>query len=202
MTKIALVRHGESQWNKIGLWTGWQDIPLSNKGVVEAVKAAGKIRDIDFDHLFSSDLIRAVDTLNLIKKELKLTHLPTIKHRALRERDYGEFTGKNKWQIQAVVGSKKFKKIRRGWNYPIVGGETLKDVYERVVPYFKKEILPKLKNKKNILISAHGNTIRALIKFMEGISDQAISEIELETGEVIVYEFAQSGKIIKKERRK
>jgi|SRR3989344_2072661 len=202
MSKIALVRHGESEWNKLGIWTGWQDIPLSRNGILEAVKAGQVLKDISFHHLFTSDLIRASETLNIIKKELKLEKVPAVKHGALKERNYGEFTGKNKWQIEKTVGKDRFKKIRRGWNHPIAGGETLKDVYNRVVPFFEQEILPLVKNKKNILISAHGNSIRALIKYLEGISDQAISEIELETGEVVIYEFAQSGKVIKKERRK
>ena len=150
---------------------------------------------------FSSDLKRAYDTLEIIKKELKIQITPTISHQALKERHYGEYTGKNKWEIQKKVGEKRFKEIRRGWNYPIKDGETLKDVYDRVVPYFLKTILPHLTAGKDILIVAHGNSIRALIKHLERISDVDISEIELKTGEVIIYDIDLKGKIVKKERR-
>ena len=201
MSKIALVRHGQSEWNQKGFWTGWQDSPLSKKGEEEAKKAATILKDISFHLTFSSDLKRAYDTLEIIKKELKIQITPTISHQALKERHYGEYTGKNKWEIQKKVGEKRFKEIRRGWNYPIKDGETLKDVYDRVVPYFLKTILPHLTAGKDILIVAHGNSIMALIKHLERISDVDISEIELKTGEVIIYDIDLKGKIVKKERR-
>lgn len=201
MSKIALVRHGQSHWNKKGLWTGWQDIPLSENGKKEAALAARLLKDIDFHHFFTSDLSRAIETLELIKSGLNKADLPTVKHRALKERHYGEYTGKNKWEIKTKVGEKEFNKIRRGWNTPIKGGETLKNVHDRVVPYFVSKILPLLKSGKNVLIAAHGNSIRALIKHLENVSDESISEIELATGEVIIYEIDPQGNIINKERK-
>lgn len=202
MSKIALVRHGESQWNKKGLWTGWQDIPLSEKGKKEAALAAKLLKDIDFHHFFTSDLVRAIETLEIIKKELDKSHLPVIKHHALKERNYGEFTGKNKWKIKKQVGEIRFLQIRRGWDYPIKEGETLKDVHSRVVPYFENSILPHLKSGKNVLLVAHGNSIRALVKYLEGVSDEGITEIELETGEIVIYELDKKGLLVNKERRR
>lgn len=202
MSKLALVRHGESEWNKLGLWTGWQDIPLSSGGKKEAQVAAQLLKDIDFHHFFTSDLVRAIETLEIIKKELNKTHLPVIKHHALKERNYGEFTGKNKWEIKKQVGAIRFLQIRRGWDSPIKEGETLKNVHSRVVPYFENSILPHLKSGKNVLISAHGNSIRALVKHLEEVSDEGITEFELETGEIIIYELDKKGLLINKERRR
>lgn len=201
MSKIVFVRHGESLWNKKGLWTGWTDIPLSKKGEKEARLAGKKIKGITFHLSFTSDLIRAWQTLEIIKKELQIEDIPSAKHQALKERHYGEFTGKRKWDIQKNVGDKRFKKIRRGWDDPIRNGETLKDVYNRVVPYYQQSILPHLTNGKNVLIVAHGNSIRALIKHMEGISDEDISDVEFKTGEVVIYKVDKIGKVITKENR-
>lgn len=202
MSKLVLVRHGESEWNKKGLWTGWQDIPLTKKGKKEARKAGLALLDIQFHISFSSDLTRAFETLTIIKETLQIVDIPTIKHHTLKERHYGEFTGKSKREIQKKVGAEKFKRIRRGWNEPITGGETLKDVFSRVVPYFQESILPHITTGKNILLVAHGNTIRALIKHIEGISDDGIMEVELATGEVILYDIDTTGKMVHKEKRK
>lgn len=202
MAKFALVRHGESKWNKIGLWTGWQDIALTDAGILEAKRAALVVSDISFHISFTSDLKRAIETLEIIKKELKIIGIKTVSHPALKERHYGEFTGKNKWEIKELVGEEEFGKIRRGWEEPIAGGETLKDVFQRVVPYFSKNILPHLKSGKNILLVAHGNSIRALIKHIESVSDEDISGIELETGEVVIYEINKKGKMLSMEKRR
>lgn len=201
VSHLVLVRHGESEWNKLGLWTGWNDIPLSKKGRKEAKSAAQVLTDIKFDILVSSDLKRSYQTLDIIRTELNIKHLPINKHEAYKERHYGLFTGKGKWEIKSQVGEIKFKKIRRGWDEPIPQGETLKDVYNRVVPHFLDNILPQLLAGKNVLIVAHGNTHRALVKHLENLSHQQIEEIELATGEVIVYQFNFEGKIVKKEKR-
>ncbi|MFH0936898.1 MAG: 2,3-diphosphoglycerate-dependent phosphoglycerate mutase [Candidatus Daviesbacteria bacterium] len=199
MAYLVLVRHGESLWNAKGLWTGFTDIGLSEKGKDEAKKAGQKIKNIKFDFAFSSPLIRAKETLEIIEKELGLENLPAEEDRALNERDYGDFTGKNKWEIEKEVGHEQFIKIRRGWDEPIPGGETLKDVYERVIPYFEQQILPRLKSGENILVSAHGNSLRALVKFLDNISDDEISDLEIPTGEVYIYKIDPEGKIISKE---
>lgn len=201
MSKLVLVRHGESEWNSKGLWTGWQDVPLSKKGKKEARKAGLALLDIRFHISFSSDLTRALETLTIIKETLQIADIPTIKHHALKERHYGEFTGKSKREIQKKVGAEKFKRIRRGWNEPITGGETLKDVFSRVVPYFQELILPHLRGGKNVLLVAHGNTIRALVKHIEGVSDEDITEVEFRTGEVLIYEMDKTGKMMHTERK-
>lgn len=198
---LVLIRHGESLYNRKGLWTGWHDIALSAKGKREARLAASVLLDIKFDIAFTSDLKRAHETLEIIKTELKHFNLPTIRHSAYKERHYGIYSGKSKWEIKNQIGEDKFKKLRRAWNEPIPEGETLKNVYERVIPHFIDNALPELKKGKNILIVAHGNTHRALIKYLENLSHEQIAEVEMATGEVIVYKMDFAGKIIHKEKR-
>lgn len=195
MAKLILVRHGESEWNKKGLWTGLSDIVLSEKGKEEARTAGEKLQDFPIDIAYTSVLLRAKQTLNLIKSVLNLQNLSVVENAALNERDYGIFTGKNKWEIEKEVGEEQFHKIRRGWDVPIENGESLKDVYDRTVPYYQSEILTKLKEGKNILISAHGNSLRALVKYLEDISDTDVENLEIATGEIYVYEINNEGKI-------
>lgn len=197
MAYLVLVRHGESKWNKQGLWTGWTDIELDEKGKEVGRKDGELLKNINFNMSFTSKLKRAQQTLEEIKKVIG--DIPTEENFALNERNYGIFTGKNKWEIEKEVGEEEFLKIRRGWDVPIKDGETLKDVYERVVPYYEQDILPKIKKGENVLISAHGNSLRALVKFLENISDEQISSIELEVGEVYIYQMDENGKIISKE---
>jgi 2,3-bisphosphoglycerate-dependent phosphoglycerate mutase len=197
MAKLILIRHGESEWNKQGLWTGLTDIGLSGKGKEEAKLAGEKLKGISIDFAFTSVLLRAKQTLDEIKGVLGID-VPTVEDQALNERNYGIYTGKNKWGIKKEVGDELFKKIRRGWDVSIENGESLKDVYNRVVPYYQTEILPKLKEGKNILLSAHGNSLRALIKYLENISDKDISNLELATGEVYVFEVDNNGKVFSK----
>lgn len=201
MATLALVRHGESTWNARGIWTGWEDPPLSEKGMEEARQAGKLLKDIKFDLAYTSTLIRAKQTLEEIEKVLGV-NLATFENSALNERDYGNYTGKNKWDILKELGQEGFKKLRRGWDVPIPNGETLKDVYDRTVPYYENEILPKLQKNKNVLISAHGNSLRALTKYLENISDAGIEDIEIPTGQVIVYQIDENGKVVSKEIRK
>lgn len=200
-THLALVRHGESVWNIDGKWTGWQDVPLSENGKHEAKKAAKLVADIAFHVTASSDLMRAFETLSIMKQELGIAHLPTIQDPAFRERHYGIYTGKNKWELQKTFGAERFKKIRRGWNEPIEQGETLKDVYARVIPKFLEMVSPHITGGRNVLFVAHGNTNRAIIKHLENISDEAIAEIEMVTGEVVVYKLDEKGRVVTKEKR-
>lgn len=198
---LVLIRHGESVWNAQGRWQGWKDIPLTDKGRDEAKLAAAELSDIKFDIAFTSDLIRAKETLEIIKKELKYIELPTIVEPGFKERNYGIYTGKVKWEIKEMLGEEKFKRLRRGWDVPIPEGESLKDVYERVIPKYRKLILPVIKKGLNILFVAHGNSNRALMKYIEKIPDKFISQVEIATGEVLVYILNKSGKIISKEKR-
>ncbi|RJQ35712.1 2,3-bisphosphoglycerate-dependent phosphoglycerate mutase [Candidatus Microgenomates bacterium] len=202
MSYLVLIRHGESEWNAKGLWTGLTDVSLSEKGKEQAKTAGDKIKKINFDFSFSSNLKRANETLEIIKQTINQNNLPTINNSALNERDYGEFTGKNKWEIKEKIGDEEFLKIRRSWDHPIKNGESLKNVYDRVVPYYLENILPKLKEEKNILIAAHGNSLRALIKRLENISDEQIPHLEISTGEVYIYNIGKNGEIISKEIKK
>lgn len=200
MATLVLVRHGKSEWNEKGLWTGWRDIPLAPKGFEEAHVTGEQLQDIHFDFAYTSDLIRAQQTLNEILKVINQGP-PIVKSKALNERDYGDYTEKNKWDIQKEVGEEEFQKIRRSWDYPPPHGESLKMVYERALPYYKEEILPKLQEGKNVIIAAHGNSLRALIKDLENISNDDIATLEIGTGEAYIYQIDESGNVISKEIR-
>lgn len=199
MAYLILLRHGESEWNAKGLWTGWQDIGLTKKGREEARVAGEKVRNFPIDIVYSSTLSRAKQTTDEVLNSRDKQNIEIIESQALNERDYGNYTGKNKWEIKKEVGDEEFQRIRRGWDTTIPGGESLKQVYERAVPYFKEEILPQLCGGKNVLISAHGNSLRALVKYLEKISDEDIPKLEIATGEVYVYEVDANGKITNKE---
>lgn len=200
MSKLVLVRHGISEWNKLGLWTGWTDIELAPEGFEEAKNTAESIKDIHFDYAFVSDLIRAQQTLDTIKLSLKYD-IPTTIAWQIKERDYGDLTKKNKWEIKQQYGDEQFNLWRRGWDIDIPGGENLKMVYERAVPYFKENIMPLIIADKNVLIVAHGNSLRALAKFIENISDEEIGNLEINTGEAFIYDFDKQGKLLNKEIR-
>ncbi len=186
MAKLILVRHAKSEWNSLGLWTGWTDVSLSPDGVEEAKKTAEELRVISIDKTYASPLKRAVETLAIIKEDLDLKKIPTETDDALKERNYGIYTGKNKWEIKDVVGEKTFQKIRRDFDYPIPEGETLKDVYDRVVPFYRNTILADLKSGKNVLIVAHGNSLRALVKKLENLSEEEVANLEIGTAEAHV----------------
>lgn len=201
MPYLILVRHGLSEYNKKGLWTGWDDPDLAPEGVVEAQVAAGTLRDLPIDAGFTSLQKRHIQTLNIVKEALGKETLPVTENIALNERDYGTFTRKNKWEVKKEIGDEEFQKLRRGWDYPIPEGESLKQVYERVVKYYETSILPELKKGKNILISSSGNALRSLVKCLEKISDEDISNLEIATGEVYVYKLDGEGNILSKEIR-
>jgi len=200
MSYLILIRHGESEWNEKGLWTGLTDIGLTEKGKEEARSAGKKLEGFSIDFAFISVLIRAKQTLDEIRNILGID-VPTIENKALNERDYGIYTGKNKWEIKKEVGDQQFSKIRRGWDIPIQNGESLKDVYNRVVPFYESEILTKLKSGKNVLVSAHGNSLRALVKYLENLSDSAVENLEIATGEIYIYSLDEQGTILSKEIR-
>lgn len=200
MATLVLVRHGKSEWNEKGLWTGWRDIPLAPVGYEEAKRTGEALKDIHFDFAFTSALTRAQQTLEDILRVINQTP-PITKNEALNERDYGDLTAKNKWDLQKELGEEEFQKIRRSWDYPPPNGESLKMVYERVLPYYQSEIEPKLKEGKNIIIAAHGNSLRALVKHLENISDDKIASVEIGTGEAYVYQLDENGKVTNKEIR-
>ncbi len=190
MSKIlVLCRHGQSEWNLKNLFTGWRDPALTTKGVSEA-KAAGqrlKAMGIKFDMCFTSLLSRAQNTANLILTELGQADLTTHKHIALNERDYGDLNGLNKDDARAKWGEDQVHIWRRSYDVPPPGGESLKDTAARVLPYYVHDILPVVLSGKCTLVAAHGNSLRALIMAMEGLTPDAIIARELETGVPLVY---------------
>ncbi len=199
MAYLILVRHGRSEWNDKGLWTGLTDVDLTDRGCEEARKTGVLLKDFKVDIAYTSKLKRAKNTLDLILKELKIT-VPVIESVFLNERDYGVFTGKNKWEVKDSVGEEKFNQIRRSWNFPIDKGESLKQVYLRTIPYYKNQILPELKKGNNVLVVAHGNSLRSLAKFIEKISDEKISELEIGTAEALVYGIDSVGNMVNKNK--
>lgn len=200
MACLVLVRHGQSVWNEKGLWTGWTDVDLSAKGKEEARAAGEAIKDIHFNYAFTSALKRAQQTLGEIKRVLG-QEIPTTADKALNERNYGDLTGKNKWDIQKEFGDEQFQKWRRGFDEPITNGETLKDVYARVVPYYQQTILPHVEKGENVIIAAHGNSLRSLVKYLDKVSDEDIAHVEIATGEVLVYQINELGEVVSKESR-
>lgn len=198
---LILVRHGKSEWNELGLWTGWNDVNLHEDGRKDAQNMAELIRDIEIHSVHTSKLKRAKDTAEIILNTLGIEDVSKTEHEALNERSYGIHSGKNKWQVKEEVGEEEFQNIRRGWDHQIPEGETLKQVYERAVPYFKEHILPLLKSGENVLIAAHGNSLRALTKYLKGLTEEEVCALEIGIGEVHIYEFDVEGNITNSEIR-
>lgn len=198
MAYLILVRHGVTDWNVSGRWHGLKDIPLNEQGKKEARLAAKAIKGLKIDIAYTSDLARTKQTYQEICDSLSLT-CPLIANQALNERDYGIYTGKNKWEVKKQLGEERFIRLRRSWNEPIPEGESLKDVYGRVVPYYKEKILNELKLGKNVLLVSSGNTLRALIKYLEGISDKDIAKLEFDFGEVMIFCVNKRGDCFKKD---
>ncbi len=201
MAYLVLVRHGQSEWNALGLWTGQEDIALTEQGRQEAQQAAEHLRDIQLHKGHASTLTRTQQTLHEIKQALRHTELDTVHHEALNERHYGDYQAKNKWDIKEAIGEEEFTKLRRTWDHPVPNGETLKDVHSRVLPYYEEHILQDLKDGKNIIVAAHGNSLRALMKHLDNIADDQVHELEIGTGEVHVYEINEDGTVISKDIR-
>ena len=186
---LVLCRHGQSEWNLKNLFTGWKDPDLTAQGVEEA-KAAGrrlKAAGLGFDVAFTSDLGRAQRTCRLILEELGQSSLTTHRDLALNERDYGELSGLNKDDARAKWGEEQVHVWRRSYDVPPPGGESLKDTAARVLPYYVHRILPAVLSGKRTLVAAHGNSLRALIMAMEGLTPDEIIARELATGVPIVY---------------
>ena len=177
--KLVLVRHGESEWNLLGKWTGWTDVGLTDKGASDAEKMGELIKDIRFDDIYTSKLKRTVETMQSVLKTQGQAGAPYESVAELNERDYGDYTGMNKWEVKDRVGEEKFNAIRRNFDEPIPGGETLHMVYDRVVPWYRQVIVPELMKGDNVLLVAHGNSIRALVKYIESISDEGIAKFEM-----------------------
>jgi len=223
MSHLILVRHGKSEWNLQKKFTGWVDVDLAPEGKLEACKAGELIKklNIEIDHFYSSFQIRSINTLKLIQNTLRNKMQPE-KAWQLNERHYGALTGLNKDEMKKKLGEKKIHEFRRSWdlrpeplskNNPyhpinieiykslekqdIPDTESLKDTYERVVKYYKENIQNKIKKNKNILISAHGNSIRSLCKFLFKLDEKQITRLEIPTGNPMVIEFDKNQKISK-----
>lgn len=189
MSHLLLVRHGESEYNAEERFTGLHDPPLTQHGRVEASQMAASIKDLKPESAFTSDLVRAKDTLDIIMVDNGWAKVVVMTDPALNERDYGDFTGLNHSDIIKRYGDAQYIRFRRGWNEPIPHGETLKMVYKRVVLYFEVSILPELRLGKSVLVVAHGNTLRALIKHLDGLDDVQVETLEMPLQEIVVYNY-------------
>lgn len=201
MSLLILVRHGESEWNLQNRFTGWVDVDLSPRGVEEAHRA-GKIlkkKNYKIDAVFTSVLKRAIRTTEIILQELGLNGLHYEKNQALNERHYGNLQGMNKQEIGKKYGFDQLKIWRRSYDVAPPGGESLKDTQERVLPYYHQFIEPLLKQGKNVLISAHGNSLRALVMYLENLSKEEVLELNIPTGVPYVYELDENLKIVNKQ---
>ena len=193
---LILIRHGQSEWNALNQFTGWKDPDLTIKGIEEAHNAGKIIKNlkINFDLVFTSALVRAQNTAEIILEEINQS-LPTIKNQALNERNYGDLAGLNKDDARKRWGDEQVHIWRRSYDIPPPGGESLKDTGERVLPFFIKEILPHVCEGKNVIVAAHGNSLRSLIKFLDNISNEDIVKLEIPTGAPIHYVIREDGSV-------
>jgi 2,3-bisphosphoglycerate-dependent phosphoglycerate mutase len=198
MPKLVLIRHGESEWNKENRFTGWIDIPLSGKGEEEARQAGEKIKGMHFDKAFTSVLQRAIRTFEIAAQIAGFNHLVVEKDEALNERMYGDLQGLNKDECRQKFGVEQVHLWRRSYDTPPPNGESLKNTAERVLPYYHNRIEPMLKEGKDILIVAHGNSLRALIMYLEKLTGEQIVKVEIPTGLPIFYELDEKLNIISK----
>ena len=224
MYKIVFIRHGESQWNKENRFTGWTDVPLTRLGREQALKAGKYLKEngFVFDMAYTSVLKRAIHTLNIVLDEMDLQWIPVVKNWKLNERHYGALQGLNKAETAAKHGEGQVKIWRRSYDicppaldeqdhrYPgfenkyldvdkglLPFTECLSDTVKRVIPYWKEEIVPYIKQGKQIIIAAHGNSIRALVKYLDDVSREAILELNIPTGMPLVYELGEDLKPIR-----
>ncbi|HEM0541076.1 TPA: 2,3-diphosphoglycerate-dependent phosphoglycerate mutase, partial [Listeria monocytogenes] len=223
--KLVLIRHGQSEWNKLNLFTGWHDVDLSQEGVVEAMTSGKRIKEagLEFDVAFTSVLTRAIKTLNYVLEESDQMWVPVHKSWRLNERHYGALQGLNKQETAEKYGADQVQKWRRSYDtlpplleenderqakndrryqlldtHAIPSGENLKVTLERVIPYWMDTIAPEIKEGRRVVIAAHGNSLRALVKFLEGISDDEIMDLEIPTGVPLVYELNDDLKPVNK----
>lgn len=191
--KLILVRHGESEWNALGKWTGKTDVSITAEGARLSRELGAKLRDLRFDVAYSSRLARTIETLDEVLAGAGQENVPRIESSEINERDYGVYTGMKKEEVRQEIGEEAYLALRRGWDRPIENGESLKDVYARTVPYYQSDILPRLKTGENVLVVAHGNSLRALVKYLEGVSDAGIASTEFGHNCAYIYEVDESG---------
>jgi len=216
MADLILLRHGESAWNKLNVFTGWVDVPLTQDGIREATEAGRKLADFNFDIIFTSTLVRAMETTlismaynkssrlpvvihnepgkesdwaKIYDKEIRKSILPVIRDWHLNERYYGELQGKNKARTAEQYGQEKVHLWRRSYDVPPPNGECLKDTAERTIPFFTENIIPRLKLNQNVFVVAHGNSLRSIVMYLDNLSQQEVLNLEIPTGQPILYQY-------------
>ena len=204
MPVLVLVRHGESQWNLENRFTGWVDVPLSEKGIQEAAAAGDRLKkeNIKFDCAFTSDLQRAQNTLKLILEKLGQGGIPVEKNQALNERHYGELQGLNKAETAKKFGDEQVKIWRRSYDVAPPKGESLKDTAARTLPYFESKIVSALKQGKNVIVAAHGNSLRSIVMDLDKLTKEQVLELNLATGVPIIYQLDPNLHILSKRELK
>ena len=200
MSKLVLVRHGQSLWNLENRFTGWVDVPLTAKGREEAVRGGRLIHDIQFDIAYTSLLVRAEETLAIILQEISQSP-PIIRDAALNERHYGDLQGLDKDETRKKYGAKQVHIWRRSYDVPPPNGESLQKTAARTLPFFENSILGDVRQGKNVLVVAHGNSNRAIVMQLDALSTEEVPKLELLTGEPLVYELAPDGTVQSKEIR-
>jgi len=198
MSLLVLIRHGESQWNLENRFTGWTDVPLTDKGREEARRAGEKLRGVHFDKAYTSVLKRAIDTLDIVLLTIGQVGIPVSYDQALNERHYGDLQGLNKAETAEKYGKEQVHQWRRSYDVAPPGGESLKDTAARTLPYFEAHVLPDLRAGRNVLVSAHGNSLRSIVMHLDKLSRDQVLELNLATGIPIVYEFGRDLQILSK----
>ena len=201
MPTLALVRHGQSQWNLENRFTGWVDVPLTDKGRAEARRAGELLKEsgIRFDLAFTSVLTRAQETLSIILEVLDQTSLPTERDQALNERHYGALQGLNKAETAEKYGKEQVHIWRRSYDVPPPEGESLKDTAARTLPYFDSRILPALRAGRNVIVAAHGNSLRSIVMQLDKLTREEVLELNLDTGVPILYGLDEGGRVVSKQ---
>ena len=195
MTILVLIRHGQSVWNATNRFTGWTDVELSEKGEGEAATAGEQLADVRFDVVHTSALIRAQKTAEIIMSKNRVQgEIPTKQDERLNERHYGDLQGLNKAETAEIHGAEQVHIWRRSFDVPPPGGESLEMTAERTIPYFVEEIIPDLDSGMNVLVAAHGNSLRSIVMHIEEISPEEITKLEIPTGVPMCYKF-DNGKI-------
>ena len=198
MGTLILIRHGQSQWNLENRFTGWVDVPVTEKGAAEAKRAGGELKAYRFDAAFVSELKRAQQTLEIILRETGQTAVPVRRDKALNERHYGDLQGLDKAETAKKYGDEQVHIWRRSYDVKPPNGESLKDTAERTLPYFKTEILPLAAAGKTVLVSAHGNSLRAIVMELERLTPEQIMKVNIGTCEPIVYSIGPDGRVLSK----
>jgi 2,3-bisphosphoglycerate-dependent phosphoglycerate mutase len=198
MATLVLIRHGESQWNLENRFTGWIDVPLTDKGREEARRAGEKLRGIRFDKAYTSVLQRAIETLDIVLSIIGQQHIPVERDWALNERHYGDLQGLNKAETAEKYGKEQVHLWRRSYDIAPPSGESLKDTAARTLPYFESHIVPDVRAGRNVLVSAHGNSLRSIVMHLDKLTKEQVLELNLATGVPVVYEMSPDLQILSK----